>query len=187
MGSIVTCQDANCLDCKANYQTCILCDTGAGFYLQGVICKSQVMLGANEGINLALGIIVACQTGTTHCIDCKSNYLICTRCDTGAGFYLDGTNCKNKAMLITSQGINIASQTVSTCSSAGCINCKANHLICLECDQSQAYTLENTSCTRRCADTACLNCPNNYQICTECDQANGTGWGIHDTAMQPRK
>src|SRR3990167_7720979 len=171
LGTVVSCQEAECTNCKSNYQMCATCNTGSSFYLDSITCKNQAVLGANQGINSALGTVVACQT--TNCLDCKANYQTCISCDTGSGFYLDSITCKNQAMLTSGQGINIPSQIISPCFSSGCINCKADHLTCLECDGSQGYTLNNTNCLRRCADTRCSNCPNNYQICTECDQANG--------------
>ena len=155
IGIVAACQTANCLDCKANYQTCISCNTGNGYYLHATTCKNVSVLGKNQGINYALGIIVACQS--TNCLNCKANHQICIGCDTSSGFFLDGTICKSQAMLSAHQGLNLATQTISSCHSSGCTECKANHLICSQCDGSQGYTLQNASCTRPCVDAYCLH------------------------------
>src|SRR3990167_3529791 len=133
-GTIVPCQSTGCLDCKMNYQICVCCNTLSGYYLDGTTCKTINLLSPNQGINSLLGTIAPCmQKG---CRDCKANYQVCVACDTANGYcrdvtcdsvngyYRDGTTCKTQSMLGINQGINTALQTITSCRTAGCLDCK---------------------------------------------------------------
>ena len=101
----VACSDPNCLNCAASNTVCTGCDVafagaGGGWYLDGTTCKQKASFAPNQGVNG--GVVATCTE--TNCIDCKSDYQTCTSCYVAGGFYLDGTVCKNQAMLAANQG-----------------------------------------------------------------------------------
>jgi hypothetical protein len=89
-GTVETCQTLNCANCQANYLTCTACNTAANYYLSGTSCILVTSIPSGSGANPATGTVMPCQVG---CTNCQANYLTCTACNTGSGYYLFGSNC----------------------------------------------------------------------------------------------
>jgi hypothetical protein len=193
-GLVVPCQDTHCLLCKPNYLTCTGCNTGSNWYLDGTSCFSPTLspqIPSLKGANTVSGLVVSCQD--IHCLLCKSNYMICTECDTPGSWYLDGTSCKHPTLapqIPSLKGANTVTGLVVPCQDTHCLLCKPNYLTCTGCDTPGLWYLDGTSCLSPtlapqipslkgantvsglvvpCQDTHCLLCKSNYMICTECD------------------
>jgi hypothetical protein len=198
-GLVVNCQDTNCLLCKASYSVCIGCNTGSGWYLDGLVCKHAVsapQIPSGKGPNTGTGLVVSCQD--THCLLCKSDYTICTGCDTGSSWYLDGSTCKHPVsapQIASGKGANTVAGTVVNCQDTHCLLCKSDYSICTGCDTGSSWYLDGTTCKHpvsapqiasgkgantvagtvvNCQDTHCLLCKVTYLTCTGCD--TGSSW-----------
>ncbi len=87
---------------------------------------------------------------------------------------------------------SVSPNLVVTCDSTNCLDCKANHLICVVCDTVAGYYLRplDSKCFSfatmptsfglelisshliGCLDSLCLDCRTNHEICVGCDTAN---------------
>src|SRR3990167_3078943 len=188
-GKVKTCQEANCVGCQSNYLACTACNTAAGYYLKSTSCIQSPAFLPREGANLGSGTVVPCSDH--NCLTCSQDHTKCTSCDTANGWYRSVSICRLASTLGNGEGLNLQAGTIETCSSTGCINCKATYTSCLSCNTAANYYLDQSECktksqfsktqgvnlsdgtVRTCTDPHCINCLNNYQICTECDQANG--------------
>jgi hypothetical protein len=204
-GTADACQDTHCKLCKATYTTCTGCDTGTGWYLDGTTCKHATLtpiIADFFGANTVTGTADACQE--THCKLCKATYTTCTGCDTGTGWYLDGTTCKHATLaplFPASKGPNTVSGLVVPCQDTNCQTCSASYLTCSVCiagwylktglcyhptltpiipDFFGANTVTGTA--DACQDTHCKLCKATYTTCTGCD--TGTGWYLDGTTCK---
>jgi hypothetical protein len=90
-GLVVSCQDANCLTCSASYTTCQNCDSTTLWYLQvstGTCLKAPPMnpsIPAGFGPNLGLAIKTVVSCLSPPCVECYTDYSICTFCASGYG------------------------------------------------------------------------------------------------------
>jgi hypothetical protein len=194
-GMVVTCQDANCATCSATHVTCTVCS--AGWYLRTGSCYHPTVAPTIPdffGANSVTGTADACQE--THCKFCKMDYTTCIGCDTGAGWYLDGSTCKHATLspvFPASKGPNTGTGLVVTCNEANCLTCSSTYWTCTACiagwyfrtgscyhptsapiipDYFGANTVTGTADS--CQDVHCKLCKATYSTCTGCDI--GSSW-----------
>ena len=68
------CQTASCDNCKTNYQTCSVCQSG--LYLIANTCYTATTIPTGYGVNTAVtDQALACTSA--GCVDCKTNYQTC--------------------------------------------------------------------------------------------------------------
>src|SRR5205823_631669 len=94
-GDVVACNDVHCQLCKANYMTCNTCQTANGWYLASNQCQSastSPTFATGFGPDTTLGTVVACSL--SHCLDCRTDYTVCTACDKASGWYLNTVSNK---------------------------------------------------------------------------------------------
>ena len=195
-GLVVACADTNCLLCKANQATCTGCNTAAGWFLDGNLCRHASLaptMPSGKGPDLGTGLVVAC--ADTNCLLCKANQATCTGCNTAAGWFLDGNLCRHASLapvFLSSKGPNLATGAVVACQQANCLKCTGTYVTCTACDTSKGfYLIANPSqCvspgqlidTGTGADLAsgvvkscvahCVDCHADASACTKADQAN---------------
>lgn len=177
----VGCADPNCNTCPGNPTVCTGCN--AGYLLLGSTCTACVQ-------NCAVG---QC-TGTTTCAACDTGFFLstdqatCSLC-TGAGFYKDGTSCKQCSALAGDSKFSTSvpgSQTVAAGVSA-CSGCVAGYYVstlavttpgslaaaqCMTCSDSFPGTTSATTCFP--TSTPPLTSNNNANQCCNLCQGSTT-------------
>ena len=179
------CTVGNCFDCRDNYQVCARCDVGNGWYLDNNVCKTVGMLALNQGLNPTEGKVYLCTS--SGCINCIDLYTACNQCDHTNGYYLDGTNCKQKPQFSPGQGVKSTDWTVAFCDVTNCVNCVDNYLTCLGCDTVTGWFLDGNTCKTKqmflpnqgveistnkvvsCLLPTCTNCIDNHLMCIGCN------------------
>ena len=151
-GQVVGCQDANCISCIDNYQTCLQCNLGTGYYLNPVDSKcynkAQFVPGNGvQAVNASAALVSPCTS--TGCVSCADNYGTCLQCNLGTGYYLNpvDSKCYNKAQFVPGNGVqavNASAALVSPCTSTGCVSCVDNYGTCLQCNLGTSYYLNST-------------------------------------------
>jgi hypothetical protein len=192
LGTIVSCQETNCLLCKSDYVTCTGCDTASGWYLDGTICKHATLgtiFSPGTGPNLVSGLVVPCFD--SHCNTCSANNLICTACQVGAQWFLDGNTCVHATLvpqIPNQKGPNVVTGLITTCSVSNCKDCKTNYNTCTECISGyerisnncvplaclpgEGRSSSNSGQLEPCQTAHCISCCNDSSDCLACDVAN---------------
>jgi hypothetical protein len=90
-GTVQSCTDAHCLNCRNNYATCDACDTATGYYLLASpnSCLLYTSLANGKGRKTADGTVQLCTD--SNCLNCRNNYAVCDGCNIGTGYYLNTT------------------------------------------------------------------------------------------------
>ena len=146
-GTVVSCSDSNCIDCRPAFASCITCDTLQGWYLnQGIPqclhATDSPTMPAGYGPDLLHGVVVACDDG--HCLDCLMNMKICRVCDVSSGWYLAGNECQHASIIpkmVIGTGADISDSTVKRCLADRCIDCFADHSKCQLCNTEYFLSL----------------------------------------------
>jgi hypothetical protein len=200
------CQDsAHCVLCKADIRICTGCI--ANWYVKDGLCLSPTtgpFIPDRYGANSGNGMAVSCSD--SNCINCRLNFQICTACDTGSGWYLNGAICQHATsspQMPSGFGPDLGLGTVVACSVANCLLCKSDNTICSGCNTGAGWYLSGNQCQHAtsapqmasrfgpdlstgmvvgCGDSNCLLCKGNYQTCTGCDTA--TGWYLNGAICQ---
>ena len=139
-GKYIPSTENQCLDCQVqgckvcprpSGSTCTACDTANNYYLTGTTCAlCQVTNGffMNTGNNPPT--FNACQS--TGCLECSGGGATdCTKCNVGAGFYLDGGRCPT-CSITNGFFINAAGTACLACSDR-CLTCGPTAENCLTC------------------------------------------------------
>jgi hypothetical protein len=74
------------------------------------------------------------------------NYLNCYACDSAQKRFLNNTKCISPPEFSNGFGVDLATNTITTCIDTNCVRCVDNYQICTECDQANGYILVNGSC-----------------------------------------
>lgn len=168
----------------------------AGYYLHvlvsDTVCLSPAEFPAKHGISSVTGTVVACQTG---CLTCLADYMVCTACDTVAGYYLNTADglCIHINDMPSGKGANLGNGQVSLCQDTDCIQCKANRSSCSQCANPKlsyiggcissssipaGFGLTPIPGQLAACPAGCLQCAFSVSVCVLCDTANG--WALID-------
>jgi hypothetical protein len=195
-GLVEPCQQANCQTCSADHTICTVCTSG--WFLKSGSCyhpTSAPIIPDFFGANTGTGTADACQVAS--CKLCKTDYTVCTGCDTGNQWYLNGNTCESPTLspqIADGYGADLALGTVGTCQVTNCVLCKAVKLTCTGCNTAGGWYLDGNTCEHAtsaptmspgqgpnlstglvvpCQDANCLACFSSHLTCTACDVANG--------------
>jgi hypothetical protein len=210
-GTITACQDAQCLECQADYTMCTACDVPNLYFLDPATktCVLLFSIPAGYGANSTTGIMETCRP--TNCLLCQSDSSKCGTCNTAANYFLNTTSfkCTLNSSIVDSYGPNLATGAIDLCSDANCLDCKYQVSDCASCDVANLYYLNTSTqaCVLQsdipigsgvkaadgtvafCQDTHCKKCQADYSKCEECKTAakyylnNLTKTCIHETAI----
>jgi hypothetical protein len=199
-GTLATCTTTGCLDCKQDYAKCAVCDKVNNWWLLTDTCVLGTLVPEGKGKKDSDGTIQPCSaTIATGCLDCKSNFAACSKCDKDNDFWLDTGACLAGSAIPSLKGRKLSNGTVDICSVAGCLDCKTNTLSCTQCDQANGFWLDNGTCVPEasigalkgktptgtlatCTTTGCLDCKQDYTKCAVCDKVNNW-WLLTDTCV----
>jgi hypothetical protein len=199
-GTLATCTTTGCLDCKQDYAKCAVCDKVNNWWLLTDTCVLGTLIPEGKGKKDSDGTIQPCSaTIATGCLDCKSNFAACSKCDKDNDFWLDTGACVAGSAIPSLKGRKLSNGTVDSCSVAGCLDCKTNTLSCTQCNQANGFWLDNGTCVAEasigalkgktptgtlatCTTTGCLDCKQDYAKCAVCDKANNW-WLLTDTCV----
>jgi hypothetical protein len=192
-GTILSCESAGCLDCKASFSACVACDKDNDWWLESKACIKGTNIAPLKGKNLQNGLVEPC-AASSGCLNCKENNLVCVICDTLSDWWLDNNLCTKGTLIPEGKGKNIAQGKVETCST-GCSSCLSDSSKCTRCNTVADFWLENERCIsgtaippgkgRKLNDgtlapctsgIGCLNCASNNTICQTCDR--NTDWWL---------
>jgi hypothetical protein len=84
-----------------------------------------------------------------NCLLCPNDYSVCTSCNTGSQWYLNGNSCQSPTvspLIPNFYGANTALGTVVGCQDSHCSNCKATYLTCIACDTANGWYLNGNVC-----------------------------------------
>lgn len=192
---IESCQDPNCLDCRANSQQCVQCNQLSGYYLNtsSQTCMLPVNFASGYGAVTSTMTIQSCRDA--QCLDCRMDYQVCSMCNILADWYLNTTSglCQQPSTFSNGYGVNTTSRLIQTCSDPNCLDCKVNNRMCYACITSSLHYWDSASlrCLNttefpkyfgleltnmivgRCADQNCLECPTSTTVCSKCDTLIG--------------
>jgi hypothetical protein len=182
---------------KLSYTVCIECDFTNSWYLNGNVCQSPTaspQIPSGYGASTSSYLVVPCSD--SHCLLCKSNYLICTGCDTANSWYLNGATCQSPTLtpqIPSGYGANTVTGAVVACQDTHCLLCKTDYTTCTGCDTANSWYLNGAVCQSptltpvipnffgantatgsvvACSPAHCLACKPNYLTCTACDTGN---------------
>jgi hypothetical protein len=193
------CIDAGCMDCKANYEQCLICKFSPTIYYLHI--PNNRCYTADQ-IPDGYGLIIKGTRGETQscftpgCSQCQKNYMLCTKCQvTVPPLYLHRATCTLAKYLPDYMGGNPDTMTSKKCAVDNCIDCKENFRICNKCANSKGRQLflhtSSNSCLltssfppgfgpdmlikaiKPCAVQNCINCQTNYNYCLACDSKKG--------------
>jgi hypothetical protein len=193
-GTIKSCDDLNCLWCKADYMMCTECDVGSSYFLDTTVenCVLVTNIPAGYGANTTTGILETCWP--SNCLICQSNSSQCDTCNTLLNYFLNTTSftCILNTSIIDGFGPNTGTGYIEQCTdNPACLKCKYKHNECDGCDVANSYYLNTTShsCVLQanmpdgsgikaidgtvafCQDGNCIKCVSNYSQCTACNTA----------------
>lgn len=144
---VSSCSVPNCKECLASSDQCTLCSsTPSKLYLLNNLCVPSIVPGYGpSGASL-----VACES--SHCVDCSSSFNKCLECDTPAGWFAVGGNCKSAAEIQSlKMGVDVITGNLQSCLVPQCLSCVADHTKCTACDPTNGFVLSSSgqSCTDR--------------------------------------
>lgn len=148
-GTIATCIDSGCIDCRQNNKICKHCDPQRKYFLNANTssCFLQDEIRPGFGANLTSGQINECIY--KNCI-CNSDNTLCQGCRYDLGFYLSSNSgCMPIETAPPGTGINITSTVLEPCAIPYCLACLMNIKKCTVCDTKNYYALENETCVLR--------------------------------------
>jgi hypothetical protein len=187
------CWTSHCVDCQLDSTTCTTCDVGVLYYLDPAThhCLLNMAIPDFYGANILTGLVTACVD--PHCRNCKSNINYCSFCDTASSYFYDTSTstCIIQSSIPPAFGADPATSLVKPCVSAGCTDCQANFLTCVQCDNAATYFLDTSShqcilvsaipnynganhvsgIVSPCSGSFCIVCNLNYLVCTRCSMA----------------
>ena len=126
-----------------------------------------------------------------NCLECTTDYMICTKCDGSSHYYLrvSDKTCVPAATAAPRFGIDLTTSGLAACSDPNCLWCNLDHLKCIVCDT--AYFVDNSQTCMAAASVplgsgidpttsrlhpcprGCSKCTNNCFACDECNIAGG--------------
>jgi hypothetical protein len=190
-GTIELCIEPNCVQCNLNSQQCSLCDYLNDYYLEQSTydCLLRTTLPDRKGPNLGTKVVLSCSDPA--CLDCRTNYIQCSACDTTNFYYLDTgvKNCLLVSTIPTRFGANLTSGFITGCQDTHCMACQADFLKCQTCDTGNLYYRDaaTETCVQQsliptgngadldtgdigpCTVANCVDCRANRSTCTGCD------------------
>ena len=214
-GQVVGCQDTNCISCVDNYQTCLQCSLGTGYYLNPLDSKcynkAQFVPGNGvQAVNASAALVSPCTS--TGCVSCVDNYGTCLQCNSASNYYLNTATsaCVTYSAMTSGTGANLVTGAVLPCTEPYCTNCATDYTACSACDTGSQYYhySANNSClnystipprfgpntgtgsVESCTDANCLNCTTTKATCRTCDSAASyyqySGNCIQSAAIPPQ-
>ena len=196
-GSIWPCIKSNCIDCKANSNTCLQCDMANNYYMNTntTTCVLNTAIPNYNGANQATGNIALC--AVSNCKVCQLNYSFCDECNAGLGYYMNVSDnkCYTMPQFAVGYGIDLTASpsTIKPCTTSRCTYCVNDNRVCQTCDTANMYYLNMTDklCVLDtliddfygpnlstgkivgCINAFCTKCKASYLSCTGCDTFNG--------------
>ena len=124
------------------FDNCLLLDSTnrckkcfPGYYLNslspGNNCQLLSSLPADKGLDNSNFLGRPC--ASQGCIDCRSDYKVCFKCDKSKPVYWKENQCKETSTIAEGYGLNLATKTVSVCYHSDCQACQSNHCECTKC------------------------------------------------------
>ena len=188
---VQTCASIGCVKCKPNREICTTCEVvPGGYYLYQTVCVQYNAIPSGRGITTD-GKILDCNEGI-YCTNCQADYLTCIACNTGAGYYLKGTNCIHYSNADPGWGANRQNGLLVECANKPlCSDCEYDYRYCVQCATStpQKLVFADTKCYypapaqrwgtgtsylwEPCADAYCLDCTVDRTKCVICDASPG--------------
>jgi hypothetical protein len=186
---VVSCVDSNCQNCVDDSQTCTLCQTSSGYYINSVtqICQLYTASPAGFGINSALAALVPCSD--PGCLLCQDDYQVCITCDAYRDYFMNTTSntCQLAPSIVDGYGINQATQQIDQCTDPNCQRCLADYTLCTVCNNTRdfymntstsvcqslstmapGYRVASSSFYEACSDVHCWTCTSDKQVCDRC-------------------
>jgi hypothetical protein len=187
------CTDINCLDCRASYMNCKVCDTAAHYFLNATSksCLRDSLIPSGFGANLVGGDVLSCQAA--NCASCNLDYTACLACDTGGFYFLNTTDrtCVYQYHIPDYFGADLSTGYIVSCGVPNCQVCQSNHSSCASCNTASGYYLKVATSTcihytaipagfganllngkvEACTASNCQNCKANNTVCSACDVA----------------
>jgi hypothetical protein len=161
-GTTAACSTTNCIDCIADYQTCITCNTVLNLVLESNQCVCDYANGYYKDpvINTCVGLPTLLNSGKgannltkqvapcidSNCQDCMFDYSSCAACMTELGYLLNGTVCVHLNNILHGFGADSSTGTVRQCSEIGCLQCQLNSTGCTQCDSGLGLILTDNIC-----------------------------------------
>jgi hypothetical protein len=191
LGTVSSCVDAACLNCRENYVSCRACDTANHYFLNtsSFTCVDVQPLANGWGPNNATGTVDYCST--PRCLDCSTDIGTCAGCDTSNLYYLHpvSSTCVFWSDITSGSGANISSGSIGSCAITHCTDCRASHLTCVSCDTAAGFYLDEAAGTcvhtsaipdykgaqissgkvKACSDSNCLDCKLDNSQCAWCN------------------
>jgi hypothetical protein len=166
----------NCESCQANYIYCTNCAPNFTVQSDGTCISTCIQ--------------------SIECLECVANPSICTKCDSGHGFYLSPSIgfCYSTQTMPNRFGVDTSSNLVASCIDKNCLSCSANISNCINCNVASLFYLyqANSSCLNSltmptyfgpnlsssfvvpCAQSpSCEECATDNSICTKCSVVSG--------------
>ena len=178
----LTCLDANCSDCRLNYQVCTTCKTSLQYFKETPSNKCLLYSHLPDGFggNNATGVMTGCSD--TNCKKCSQNYQVCSECKPRYSVNSVTKAC-DPIVPPDGQGFNSLDAIVN-CQSTACTDCKADYLVCQSCQPRYSLNSATKACDPivppagqgfnslsnlvPCADSNCTDCRDNYLDCKAC-------------------
>ena len=185
----VSCAATGCTNCAANKDTCTSCNNSAGLFILVSICYSTSNVPSKYGLDSVSSKFVDCIS--FGCLQCSTDYRICSTCDTAGGSYLLNSQCYTTANMPSGYGLDTVSSVIKSCVVAGCLSCRSDFSKCATCNNLAGYYLLSDTCytissvpsgfgvdsivkvMKSCSSTGCIDCGSNYLQCQTCDSALG--------------
>jgi hypothetical protein len=147
--AIIPCQSLHCLSCTEDYTQCTQCDISLLYCLlaPNATCVHGNNLPPRMGCNTASGLAAGCQD--SRCRSCQPLYNVCKECDLDMGYFLDRDRCRDVNTIDNGYGLDKAKGEVVKCFSDGCMDCRANYLLCIYCDTANGYILLSGQCIQK--------------------------------------
>lgn len=162
-GLAVSCQEATCTACNQNFQLCDPCGTGISprnyLHINGS-CLTITQVPSGFTIDESLGKTVACSS--PWCLECTTSALICLKCNSAAGYYLQSGGCQDASQLSLPLGIDTSTSLLLPCLQEGCKLCQRDYLGCTKCDLSNYILDSNNKCIKKSASISIRTIESEY-------------------------
>jgi hypothetical protein len=184
----MTCDTANCLNCRDNYLICKGCKSSPTvYYLYNNLCQTSLSgISAGFGNDPLTNVIRPCKS--TGCTDCLTNYETCGTCSTSPQQYLYNSVCYLPTDLPPGIGPEFTYKTGIPCQDTNCKNCKTAYTVCDDCYSpvTPQYVVYQAACVlpstlpdfigadkitfkaAACLDTNCMVCQQDILVCNVC-------------------
>ena len=185
----IPCAVTGCFQCLKDAYKCTVCKPGQTppMYLDPAtsLCVFEANIAVRYGVDLNMQQVSICATG---CLECRSNVIFCTKCDSFKNYFITpDKRCILANLVGDGYRADATLGTIEACSS-GCMRCLLAKQTCTSCFPSSGYAYDpiastcvsiadlpngkgidlKTGAIKDCAVQQCQVCKGNADLCEIC-------------------